>query len=102
MLKAKNGRVYYGCVDITDEPILNWTSADGKVFLKPSMMEKKKDFVVCVDEENALWEIYVNWDLVGIERCGSKNEAEKVLREYQQRQYDMEEACMDMEWEYEF
>lgn len=99
MLKAKNWKVFYWCRDITDEPVLNWTSADGKLLLKPSNLEKSKDCVILVDEENALWEIYVNWKLVAIERCGSKKDAERVLGEYVQRQYDMEEACMDLDYD---
>lgn len=102
MLKAKNGRVYYGCVDITDEPILNWTSADGKL-LKPSKFEimKGKTWIMREDDGDRYYYIPIyKWEEVWY--CSNEREAQKILDEYEQRDYDMEEACMDMEWEYEF
>ena len=99
-IKINDWKIKYWLVDITEEPVLNRVSADGWVFLRPSMMEKRKDFVVLVDRENALWEIYVNEELVWIERCWTKEEAENVLYEYVQRQYDMEEACWDYDLDF--
>lgn len=50
------------------------------------------------DEQEALFWIYVGSDLQELVRGYSEA---KALRDmYEQRQYDIEEAAMDMEWEF--
>lgn len=52
------------------------------------------------DEQEALFWIYVGSELQELVRWYSEA---KALRDmYEQRQYDIEEAAMDMEWEFEF
>lgn len=52
------------------------------------------------DEQEWLFWIYV-WDNIECIVRGY-DEAKQVRDEYEQRQYDIEEAAMDMEWELEF
>jgi len=80
--------------------MLKWVSANWWVILVPSLMEKRQNRIDCIDEENALFEVYVNWELIDTVRWYDK--AKRVLWEYEQRQYDMEEACIDLDWELEF
>lgn len=52
------------------------------------------------DEQEWLFWIYVWDDIQCIVRW--YDEAKQTRDEYEQRQYDIEEAAMDMEWELEF
>lgn len=99
-IKINDWKVKYWVLNITDEPMLKWVSANWWVILVPSLMEKRQNRIDCIDEENALFEVYVNWELIDTVRWYDK--AKRVLWEYEQRQYDMEEACIDLDWELEF
>lgn len=63
MIKINDWKVKYWILDITDEPMLNWTNAEWKVILVPSLLEKRENRVECVDEENWLFEVYFHWEL---------------------------------------
>lgn len=60
-----------------------------------------KSYMVLVDKDEALREFYINNELVWIERCWTKKEAERIMEEYEQRQYDIIEASTDMDGEFE-
>lgn len=98
VIKINGWNVKYGILDITEEPVLNRVSANWGKILKPSLMEKRKTFVDCVDEENGLFEVYVDWELMDIVRW--YNKAKRVMWEYEQRQFDMEEACWDYDLDF--
>ena len=59
-------------------------------------MKENKNYVILADRENALWELYVNNNLVEIARFATKEEAEKRLQRIvdrmEERDYDVELA----------
>lgn len=63
MLMIKNGRIFLNGVDISDKPMLNYLTADGKYILKPTMAEKRENWVDVVDEDNGLCEVYFHGEL---------------------------------------
>ena len=97
-IKINGWKVKYWILDITEEPMLKRVSANGWCILVPSLMERRKNWIDCVDEENWLFEVYVNWELMDIVRWYDR--AKRVLWEYEQRQYDMEEACWDYDLDF--
>lgn len=63
-------------------------------------MKNTRVWINVEDEQEALFGIYVWDELQEIVRWYS--EAKELRDMYEQRQYDIEEAAMDMEWEFLF
>lgn len=77
-IKINNGTAVFEWKNITNEPVLNYTTADGKNILRPSKMEVREHWIDCVDEDNALFEVYFHWELDCIIRW--QRTAEKYLQ----------------------
>ena len=96
-MEFKKDGIYFNGINIS-----NWAIKDFyKVFMK-----ENKNYVILADRENALWELYVNNNLVEIASFATKEEAKKRLQRIvdrmEERDYDVELAWMDLEWEMEF
>lgn len=103
LIKINDWKIKYWWLDITDEPVLNWTSANGWKVLRPTFFEtmKWKTYIGREDDGDRYYYVpYYKWEDVWY--CSSEEEAQAILDEYEQRDYDVEEAAMDMEWEFEF
>ena len=102
MIKINDWKVMYWVLDITDEPMLNWTSADWWIVLKPNLFEKRqaRNYVVLADENEALWDIFMNNEYVETIRCAFRHEAEARLQEllYEDDYYNWNEKDY---WEFE-
>lgn len=73
---------------------------DDLLYLTIIKMKNNKVRINVEDEQEWLFWVYV-WDEI---RCIVRwyDEAKATRDEYEQMQYDIEEAAMDMEWEMEF
>lgn len=62
LIKINWWKVKYWILDITDEPVLNWTSANGWKVLLPSLFERRENWIDIVDD---WWsaEVYFHWEL---------------------------------------
>lgn len=98
-IEIKNWTAMLDSIDITNKPILHYTSADGKVVLKPSIMETRDNRIDCIDENEGLFEVYHNWELDCIIR------GKKFAEWYLQQLLDEDEYYNWNEkdyWEFEF
>lgn len=96
-MEFKKDGIYFNGINISDWAIKDFY----KVFMK-----KDRNYVILADRENALWELYVDNDLVEMARFATKQDAEKRLQEIvdlkEQRDYDVALAWMDLDGELEF
>lgn len=103
MIRVKDWKAMYGAIDITDEPILNWTSTDWKRILVPTLIEKMKDktrVMTEVDDDVCYYIPIYKWEPVWY--CNNKKEAQNILDEYEQRDYDIQEAKRDLDGNFIF
>lgn len=73
---------------------------DNLLYFTNIRMKNTKVRINVEDEQEWLFWIYVWDDIQAIVRWYDL--AKQTRDEYEQRQYDIEEAAMDMEWELEF
>jgi hypothetical protein len=73
---------------------------DNLLYFTNIKMKNTKVRINVEDEQEWLFWIYVWDDIQAIVRWYDL--AKQTRDEYEQRQYDIEEAAMDMEWELEF
>jgi len=96
-MEFKKDGIYFNGINISDWAIKDFY----KVFMK-----KDRNYVILADRENALWELYVDNDLVEMARFATRQDAEKRLQEIvdlkEQRDYDVALAWMDLDGELEF
>jgi hypothetical protein len=95
MLKIKSGKVLLDGVDITDRPVFNyvWLSHNGSVVLRPSPYEDRSEWTFIMreqDDDRVRYIPYFKHEDVWY--CNSWEEAEQVLAEYEERQWEMENA----------
>lgn len=73
---------------------------DNLLYFTNIKMKNTRVWIDVEDAQEALFWIYIDSELQELVRWYSEA---KALRDmYEQRQYDIEEAAMDMEWELEF
>lgn len=104
MLKIKSWKVFLDWEDITNKPIFNYigVSREWSILLRPSPFENRSEWTCIVpevDDDRVYYRVF--WKNKEIAYCSSRKEAEKVLAMREQVEYDMEEACMDLDWEFE-
>lgn len=97
MIKINDWKVKYWILDITDEPMLNWTNADWKVVLVPSLLEKRENRIDIVDD---WWsaEVYFHWELDWVYSVRKAKERLQYLID-EEDYYNWNEKDY---WEYEF
>lgn len=76
------------------------SETDNLLYFTNIKMKNTKVRINVEDEQEWLFWIYVWDDIQAIVRWYDL--AKQTRDEYEQRQYDIEEAAMDMEWELEF
>lgn len=62
MIKINNGEVFINGECVTNKPIFNYLTVDGKMLL-PTYQERRDSWIDVVDEENAVAEVYFHWEL---------------------------------------
>lgn len=95
MLMIKNGKVLLDGVDITDRPVFNYVglSHNGSVLLRPSPLENRSEWTFIMreqDDDRIRYIPYWKWEEVWY--CNSREEAEDILAEYDQFQYELDNA----------
>ena len=97
MIKINDWKVKYWVLDITDEPMLNWTNADWKVVLVPSLLEHRENRIDIVDD---WWsaEVYFHWELDWVYSVRKAKERLQYLID-EEDYYNWNEKDY---WEYEF
>lgn len=95
MLKITNWKVMLDWKDITSQPVWNyiWMSHNGSVLVRPSQVEDRVNgtcIIPEVDDDRVYYRAVYQGDY--IELCKDRKEAEKVLLDYEQREYDLATA----------